>query len=978
MPSKLPWSKSNRSHASIDTSSGHPSPVPSGNPSAIAVNDPNADRYPSPDRQQVAQSPQPPGQQISPGGAQSGYRQQFPQRTTSHRHSANVALDPQNLHQLQNAQQQPPPAYELQKAQAQLPVPRRGSYQPQSQHLQEPPKQKQSLRSRLGLSSHKDDDAKTSKAEKVARRVSVRKSDPRAQDYQAQEHSRLQAAQWQRHGGSSSHLPASPEHDERDNHLDPFLQREEDSSPRVPPKDNFQGPPPQYSHNISQEQFRPPVARVNTEGSYHTQGGGVVDYSPEHQQQGLQPHHQQQQQQHQQQQQQYQSYQPAPQPQPQPQKTSEYQAFNPNAPSPLITNAQQHPSPEHASQHQQSYYQYQAQQQTQQQAQQKPSQGPQGPQDPPAQNIHYSQQTEYSPPPQPHQSQDSQPIQHSRAPSQAQAELKAPPPTQPLPQIVANNQPSDGQHLQQLRPPSSQAHVAPPSPLQPQGAIVQAYDSNPQGQQPQAAEPHPQNKTPPQQTQDTMPPGTQRNTLRKVNDAGQPPSGPPTREGSLLSQNPTQGQAHGQPPLSPGPHQTFGANVVPTASQGQPYRGEKGQPPSNAELGRATPPPRTASDMSDEEISALVKEHDVLREKYQKVKRYFFEQQNQVHQLQNTLANQRLSLSRTAWDDSEYSTRFGRLDGLIAQLSFAVRKDWKEIPQWLHGVVNKNAVETGKQEMTAVGRAFISRWLVENIFDKYFHPDLETGFSTQLKNIQLNIRKRTAIHSIEDEEGLIAKVINWRLATVEGLADLLETPAAAANRETLTDKLKEQLIGELQMYLKEPAPPDLAGNVPMIIELAISVAQHLPLESREVHIEYFYPGSPVQPDLMKLESGIPALTVPIEQSDDADRASLRSVVSKGDDSASIAEQEQQASQNAKDHSKKHSIFGFGGPKKSTPTPASLGKRESVLGQGGSQLSLSQPTIKEDPPASKVRLAIGFAVQIRGKSILVKAPVYSTT
>lgn len=106
------------------------------------------------------------------------------------------------------------------------------------------------------------------------------------------------------------------------------------------------------------------------------------------------------------------------------------------------------------------------------------------------------------------------------------------------------------------------------------------------------------------------------------------------------------------------------------------------------------------------------------------MKRYFFEQQTQVHQLQNTLANQRLSLSRTSWDDSEYATRFGRLDGLIAQLSFSIRKDWKSIPAFLYPVVNKTAVEIGKQEMTAVGRAFISHWLVENIFEKYFHPDL--------------------------------------------------------------------------------------------------------------------------------------------------------------------------------------------------------------------------------------------------------------
>lgn len=81
----------------------------------------------------------------------------------------------------------------------------------------------------------------------------------------------------------------------------------------------------------------------------------------------------------------------------------------------------------------------------------------------------------------------------------------------------------------------------------------------------------------------------------------------------MLSQPPAQGQPHGQPPVSPG-LATFDANVVPTASQGQPYRGEK-QPQQVSEMGRATPPPRTSvADMSEEEIEKLQKEHDVLRE----------------------------------------------------------------------------------------------------------------------------------------------------------------------------------------------------------------------------------------------------------------------------------------------------------------------------------------------------------------------------
>jgi hypothetical protein len=327
------------------------------------------------------------------------------------------------------------------------------------------------------------------------------------------------------------------------------------------------------------------------------------------------------------------------------------------------------------------------------------------------------------------------------------------------------------------------------------------------------------------------------------------------------------------------------------------------------------------------------------------------------------------------------------LDGLIAQLSFSIRKDWKVIPEFLHKVVNKTAVETGKQEMTAVGRAFISCWLVENIFEKYFHPDLEPGFSTQLQTIAMNIRRFSPpCHSPEDEDSLAAKIINWRLATLEGLAETLKAPQAAKYRQELIETLNEKLIAFLQMHMNDPAPADLNGGVPMIIELAVSVAQHLPLESREVHIEYFKPGHAIVPEFMKMETGIPALTAPIDI-DESDRASVRSVASRDVDSLSIAEQEQLAAQQQMSQpkeEKKRGVFGFGGgSKKPTTAPASLGKRESTLGSGGSQQSLTQNPPgsshgpKDESTSQRVRMAVGFAVQIRGKSILMKAPVFST-
>jgi hypothetical protein len=121
--------------------------------------------------------------------------------------------------------------------------------------------------------------------------------------------------------------------------------------------------------------------------------------------------------------------------------------------------------------------------------------------------------------------------------------------------------------------------------------------------------------------------------------------------------------------------------------------------------------------------------------------------------------------------------------------------------------------------------------------------------------------------------------------------------------------------------------------------------------------------------------------------EEADRASVRSVASKDVDNASLAEQEQQTAQQGSQvpkEDKKRSMFGFGGgSKKPTTAPTSLGKRESTLGAGGSQQSLTQNPPgsssgpKDEPPIARVRMAVGVAVQIRGKSILMKAPVYST-
>lgn len=415
----------------------------------------------------------------------------------------------------------------------------------------------------------------------------------------------------------------------------------------------------------------------------------------------------------------------------------------------------------------------------------------------------------------------------------------------------------------------------------------------------------------------------------------------------------------------------FNSSTVPPGSQGGPYKSGNAQQAQQGEVTRSTGTPQPAQlqgdEMSEEDVAHLVKDHKELREKYTKVKKYYFEKEDQVKQLQNSLAHQRLSQSKTSLDDSEYTTRFNRLDGLVAQLAFSIRKSWKSIPQWLVNSVNRDAVATGKQEMTAAGRAFISCWLVEEVFDKYFHPDLEPVLSTQLKSVQKNIRKFAPIsQTAEEEEYLTSKVVNWRLATLEGLQESLRSPTCPENRQKLIDTLKENLCSALAVHLQDPPPSDLEGGVHMIIELVVSIAIHLPLESRDVVIEYFMPGYSVMNDQMKSESGIPPLTTSVAD-DAAERASMKSATSDVTD--------MNENSNAEQPSKKRSML-------SALTGTSKGHKAQGkhAGAAGSSSSLTRPgssqDIKEDAPP-RVRMAAGIGVSVRGRSVLVKAPVFST-
>ncbi len=281
------------------------------------------------------------------------------------------------------------------------------------------------------------------------------------------------------------------------------------------------------------------------------------------------------------------------------------------------------------------------------------------------------------------------------------------------------------------------------------------------------------------------------------------------------------------------------------------------------EQGRNTPPPRSRDDHGD--YNTLLQKHEELQAKYSKVKRYYFEREAQVTQLQNTVANQRLSMSKTSLDDAQYSSRFERLSGAINNLSFNIRKDWKNVPPWLRPVCNQEAHATGTKEMTAVGRACITRWLYETVFQQVFHPGIERSVSSNLKHIEQNLRRQGQtglVYTDEQRDDLLTKITTWRLTTIEGLQDQLGSKFATQYQENLVGSLTVDLTNSLKANLNDPPPPGLQESVTTIISQAISICANIPMESRDICIEYFMPGTPINETYMKLETAMTPLSNP--------------------------------------------------------------------------------------------------------------------
>jgi hypothetical protein len=377
--------------------------------------------------------------------------------------------------------------------------------------------------------------------------------------------------------------------------------------------------------------------------------------------------------------------------------------------------------------------------------------------------------------------------------------------------------------------------------------------------------------------------------------------------------------------------------------------------------------------------------------KYQKVKRYYFEKEAQVTQLQNTVAHQRMAVSRTVLDDNEYTARFNRLDGAIKELAFSIRKDWKTIPEWLHPYVNEDAVARGAKEMTGVGRAVISRWVVDDVFNRHFHPGLERTFSEHLKTIELNLRQQQVqVFNEDDKENQVARISNWRRTTLDGLADELQSKATAENQAQLTEYSVDKLSTTLQHYLKEPAPPELAHYTQMIVENAINIAEKIPQESRDLIVDYIAPGTPISEAFMKVETGMPPLTRAIAEGSqtsgegeemDVDKESSPQGQLQGLQGQLQGQLQGLQADKTRDQRKKHPFGSLMGKSRTSNTAAqSPSEQRSASGSASVSVSVCENNTasEESDKQARVRFATFMSVEVRGRAnnVLLQAPVYT--
>jgi len=284
--------------------------------------------------------------------------------------------------------------------------------------------------------------------------------------------------------------------------------------------------------------------------------------------------------------------------------------------------------------------------------------------------------------------------------------------------------------------------------------------------------------------------------------------------------------------------------------------------------------------------------------------------------------------------------------------------------------------------------------------------------------IERTVRRQGKVSSEEDRENHLERLSLWRRTTLDGLVETLQSRMAEDNRGQLTKNLVEKLTASLEMNLKAPSPPGLQNGVSMIIELAIGIVANIPLESRDVCVEYFHPGAPISDAHMKIEMTLPPLANPGVESrlseppsatDRPDQGSAKGADAASQNEGSVADMERDNPKDSSSSSTTHSGFGGTGggtqPQLQYPTGqlSKETKKKTMFGlitkkpHPSAATNAAQPEpprpgsavpreVKDREEAenrereaeNRIRFSAFVAVEVRAKgngNVIVRAPVY---
>lgn len=243
------------------------------------------------------------------------------------------------------------------------------------------------------------------------------------------------------------------------------------------------------------------------------------------------------------------------------------------------------------------------------------------------------------------------------------------------------------------------------------------------------------------------------------------------------------------------------------------------------------------------------------------------------------------------------------------------------------------------------------------------------GLSAELKRIEQNIRFFASPSTNQEESDMLtSKVVQWKLSTVEGLGYVLNSSESHETKGMFTQMAVSNLTAHLIQHLHEPAPQGIEGNATSIIELAVGIASHLPLESRDISIVYPLPGDTVLPTF-KIEALLPALENPgPDPSGDADGGSMQS-----DSKDQNSEADGKGETSGQKLSKKPHDKGKNPPQLQAQNSVS-GKKMSVSGAGAGEPGQEKGKDRDGP--QKIRFAGFVGVEVRGRQWLVNPQVWT--